>query len=232
MVTKEQTKRKTEQVNPASKRIATPADERTTNPASERTTNPTSERTIRTVKPVEKRRQEILSTARRLFVKQGYRSTSVADIAGELGIAQGLVFHYFKSKAILLYTVIDQIAQEEQQSTRAFLEQHPGRAIDCLELFFNQQVQHHGYEALLNDLAADPAVEEYLQDKLARWTSPLLEELIERGNSDGSWQCDYPRETAIFIVQGFSGILKNRNDLDFSTMREAVQAIVSRLLGV
>ena len=46
---------------------------------------------------VDKRRQ-ILDAAVRVFARQGFHSTRVADIADEAGVAYGLVYHYFRSK--------------------------------------------------------------------------------------------------------------------------------------
>jgi len=46
---------------------------------------------------IDKRRQ-ILDAAIRVFARQGFHSTRVADIADEAGVAYGLVYHYFKSK--------------------------------------------------------------------------------------------------------------------------------------
>jgi AcrR family transcriptional regulator len=47
--------------------------------------------------PVDKRRQ-ILDAAIRVFARQGFHATRVADIADEAGVAYGLVYHYFESK--------------------------------------------------------------------------------------------------------------------------------------
>jgi AcrR family transcriptional regulator len=47
--------------------------------------------------PADKRRL-ILDAAIRVFARQGFHSTRVADIADEAGVAYGLVYHYFKSK--------------------------------------------------------------------------------------------------------------------------------------
>jgi AcrR family transcriptional regulator len=46
---------------------------------------------------VDKRRQ-ILDAAVRVFARQGFHGTRVADIADEAGVAYGLVYHYFSSK--------------------------------------------------------------------------------------------------------------------------------------
>jgi TetR/AcrR family fatty acid metabolism transcriptional regulator len=51
--------------------------------------------------PIDKRRQ-ILDAAIRVFARQGFHSTRVADIADEAGVAYGLVYHYFKSKEEVL----------------------------------------------------------------------------------------------------------------------------------
>ncbi len=51
----------------------------------------------RTSVAVDKRRQ-ILDAAIRVFARQGFHSTRVADIADEAGVAYGLVYHYFSSK--------------------------------------------------------------------------------------------------------------------------------------
>ncbi len=44
------------------------------------------------------RRRQILDAAVRVFARQGFHSTRVADIADEAGVAYGLVYHYFDSK--------------------------------------------------------------------------------------------------------------------------------------
>lgn len=46
----------------------------------------------------ELRRREILTKALELFVERGYAGTKTSDITKELGISEGLLFHYFKSK--------------------------------------------------------------------------------------------------------------------------------------
>jgi AcrR family transcriptional regulator len=51
--------------------------------------------------PIDKRRA-ILEAAIRVFARQGYHSTRVADIADEAGVAYGLVYHYFRSKEAVM----------------------------------------------------------------------------------------------------------------------------------
>jgi AcrR family transcriptional regulator len=55
----------------------------------------------------DRRRDELLATALRLFADRGYRSTTIADIARATGTAHGLVYHYFRSKDDLLEAILD-----------------------------------------------------------------------------------------------------------------------------
>jgi len=186
----------------------------------------------RTVKPVEERRQEILETARRLFIANGYKNTSVADITNELGIAQGLLFHYFKSKAALLYAVFDEIAKEEQQVALNYLNTHKGRIIDYLELLFTDNRHYRDYDLLFESLSDDPAIIEYLHEKMTSFSGPVIEEVINRGNADGSWHCEYPRETALFILQGFSGFLRKAAEYyKEDSYKTVAKSILLRVLG-
>ena len=48
------------------------------------------------------KRRAILDAAIRVFARQGYHATRVADIADEAGVAYGLVYHYFRSKEAVM----------------------------------------------------------------------------------------------------------------------------------
>ena len=52
---------------------------------------------MKTVKDAELRRQEILMTARELFIKKGYDKTSVNDILKVVDIAKGTFYYYFSA---------------------------------------------------------------------------------------------------------------------------------------
>jgi len=54
--------------------------------------------------PADKRRV-ILDAAVRVFARQGFHASRVADIADEAGVAYGLVYHYFASKDEVLDTL-------------------------------------------------------------------------------------------------------------------------------
>lgn len=51
-------------------------------------------------------RVEILDAAARVFRRRGYGAATVEDVANELGILKGSLYHYIKSKQELLYDVV------------------------------------------------------------------------------------------------------------------------------
>jgi AcrR family transcriptional regulator len=65
------------------------------------------------------RRQQLLSSAARLFRRKGFGATSTRDIAAAVGMQSGSPFYHFKSKGALLYAVMEEgmrsaIARQEQ----------------------------------------------------------------------------------------------------------------------
>jgi AcrR family transcriptional regulator len=62
------------------------------------------------------RREQILKTALGLFAAQGFDATSTRQIAKEAGIAEGLIFHYFPTKASLLTAILE----DRLEGRRAF----------------------------------------------------------------------------------------------------------------
>src|SRR5438445_9876784 len=60
----------------------------------------------RTPRVVEDRREQIIDAAMRVFSQKGFSRATNKDIAREIGITPGLIYHYFESKEALLKEVI------------------------------------------------------------------------------------------------------------------------------
>lgn len=54
----------------------------------------------------EKRFEDVVLVAGKLFAEQGFNGTSLKDIADEVGVLKGSLYHYIDSKEDLLYEVI------------------------------------------------------------------------------------------------------------------------------
>src|SRR5438128_10503982 len=58
------------------------------------------------------KRESILRAATRVFARNGYFNSKVADIAREAGVADGTVYLYFKSKEEILHSIFDRSMEE------------------------------------------------------------------------------------------------------------------------
>jgi AcrR family transcriptional regulator len=77
---------------------------------------PTGRRLTSRQRQAAARREQILKTALGLFAAQGFDATSTRQIAKEAGIAEGLIFHYFPTKASLLTAILE----DRMEGRRAF----------------------------------------------------------------------------------------------------------------
>jgi AcrR family transcriptional regulator len=149
-----------------------------------------------------------------------------------MNVAQGLVYHYFKSKTEILYAVIDELADEHLKAIEALLSGTQGTALDRLSIFLSSQPDFDKFDKLIPSIANDSAIAEYCSNKMATSTGPLLLSLIEQGNADGSWNCEYPKETAVFILRGVNGLF---TDLPFpgadTRMKKVFTNMFARILG-
>jgi AcrR family transcriptional regulator len=189
----------------------------------------------RITKPIEERRQEIIDTARDLFIENGFDKTQVADISKKMRVASGLVYHYFKSKSEILYAVFDQRADEQMARFQKLLKEKHGSVLDRLNLIFASKNDRGAYDKLAESIASDPAIVEHCKAKISISMLPLLISIIEQGNADGSLHCEYPKETAIFILQGMGGFMQNIMDLSEAEREAHLKAhkdILFRVLGV
>jgi len=166
----------------------------------------------RVTKPVEEQRKEIIDTARAMFTENGFDATQMADISKKMNVAAGTVYHYFKSKTELLYAVIDEMTVENTQKKQQILNETKGSAFDRLKFIFTAfESGEIGDDSSIGFLS-DPAIIQYYMVKMGNSYLPLLSSLIEQGNADGSWNCEYPTETAVYILQGMAGVMAGEQE--------------------
>lgn len=88
----------------------------------------------------QRREEDFLSTAERLFAQKGYHNTSIEDIAGEAKYATGTVYRYFETKEAL-YAVL---MERQSRKYLAFLREQVAEArtpCDKLRALVNGKVE-------------------------------------------------------------------------------------------
>lgn len=160
-------------------------------------------------KEPEERRQEILDTAIRLFYEKGYEKTSIADIAKEMNVAQGLCYRYFPSKEILFDTAIDQYASLLVDRMTEILKQ-PGLTLKQIILQMPTFLDTETDDNLTYKLCHGPESEKIhtqLSISVCRKMLPIVKEQLDLANERGEINLPDTETAASFCIYGQLGIL-------------------------
>jgi AcrR family transcriptional regulator len=69
----------------------------------------------------DRRQQEMVYAAAKVFAERGYDQTTMQDVAASMGLATGSLYHYFAGKEELLINICDQLMEPLLESARALL---------------------------------------------------------------------------------------------------------------
>ncbi len=154
----------------------------------------------------EDRKQRILEVAQRLVTRNGWRNTTLSQIAKEAGVSAAGLLHHFESKEQLLHAVVD--ARDADDDA------HADRSGDLLE-----EIARAGERAerapelvgtysvlLVENLMPDAPLHDRL---LARQQAAIqiVTSLIRRGQESGLYRNDFDAATkAVQIVSLVNGL--------------------------
>jgi AcrR family transcriptional regulator len=154
----------------------------------------------------EDRKQRILAVAQRLLTRNGWRATTLAQIAGEAGVTPAGLLHHFESKEQLLHAVLDARDLDD--------ESHADRAGDLLTQISQVAERFNRAPELLSTFTV-LLVESILPDTplhdrmLARQqtATDIVAAAIRRGQVDGSYRTDIdPAVKAVEILAFIHGM--------------------------
>jgi AcrR family transcriptional regulator len=90
-----------------------------------------------------KRDREVLDAAARIFYERGYSDASVQDVADELGILKGSLYHYIKTKEDLLYRLLEETHDEIYRVLEEVAAIEGIGALARLELYVRRQIEYN-----------------------------------------------------------------------------------------
>lgn len=76
----------------------------------------------------ELKRQKIIAAASELFVENGISRTSLADIAGKLGISKGTLYYYYATKNDLIFDITERHMREITDNLFALIDSDDGES--------------------------------------------------------------------------------------------------------
>jgi len=188
----------------------------------------------------ESRRETIVDAAVAVARRKGLASTTVRDVAAEMGTSSGLIHHYFESMDEVLAAAFERVAREDLEQTEVMLA-GAGDARSVLAEFLSSygRVDDDWAFQLWLDAWAEAARRPILRATSARlnlaWAA-VLERTIRRGVADGSFRCEDPEGTAWRILSLVDGlalqVVAHRTTVDRADMLAWATAAAERELAL
>lgn len=176
----------------------------------------------------EKTKKQILEAARNAFIKKGL-SVTIADIASEANISQGLAYRYFPKKEDIFLTLLEQSLQS-RNSIELMIKDLQGSPIERLYTIVLGLVRHRYknpefyqffYQALKNE-----NLSHILQEKVKVHGQVLYEiliQLITEGQQKGEIAKDDPKllvQIILTYLNGISAFSSTNNENNYVSMTE------------
>ncbi len=137
----------------------------------------------------EERRKKILLTGLDLFVSKGLHATKISDIAKEVGMSTGLMFHYFESKEALYLELVNIGLSNSSVNTK-------NNEVNAIEFFENitssilDSIKESSYIAKMFVFMQQATNNELLTSELRykiKWENiKATEKLIIQGQKEGT----------------------------------------------
>jgi AcrR family transcriptional regulator len=196
-------------------------------------------------------KDDILSKAHLLFSKKGYENTSVNEIITGLNISKGAFYHYFKSKADLLDTIIMDYVMEVVEMLYKISDDPSLNALEKYKVMFletqekRKQNSDRFYFLVKMFLSEENLLFRHrYTEKILELTKPPFILILKQGVREGLFRINNPEETAELIMrlgdiyrtkiavlmlninENPGNVLKTQNIIEFT------QETVERILGL
>lgn len=177
------------------------------------------------------KREAILDAAEVLFVRYGFKKTTVDDVAGEAGVGKGTIYYYFAGKEELLLAYVDRCMAGIHQACRQARER-PGHFVDRLTAVMRAKLL-----GIWDRVHAGPHGEEIFHSLLPKildrqiqtvcFTRELIRELLEEAAAQGTVRAGDLEAAADLVHRSFRSYAPPYTVLTGD--REAIEAGVAAM---
>ncbi len=191
-----------------------------------------------------KRKQQIIDTAKDMFIKNGFQSTHIGNVCEVLNIARGTVYQYFKNKREILYAVFDSVEEQiddvldheelkdllkKNASQKAILKLINDRIISCITPVINEPI---AVKLIFRDIKGiDDGVVARVNkfiDFISKLVTADIDEMIKKGFCKKGVRGDV---TAAMLIGGIFFVIHNYQKREDDTLnRDVIETLVGNHL--
>lgn len=153
------------------------------------------------MKKGERRKQDLLNIAYRMFIQKGYENASVDDIIIEAGIAKGTYYYYFESKEATLEAVIEMMIEKAENIAKAALMNPvpiPQKLASVVYAF-----QPNKDEIVITDVLErkeNIVMHDKIGKKIVEVAVPILSDIVREGIAQGIFACTNVEERVKMLL--------------------------------
>lgn len=176
----------------------------------------------------DQRREAIVAATVDVARRKGLASTTVRDVAAEMGTSSGLIHHYFGSMDEVLAAAFERVASQDLTASAAAMATATS-PVEALRSFFTTYTpadKDWAFQLWLDawaEAARRPAVRATSRRLNLRWQG-LLEDVIARGVASGVFRCEEPGAAAWRILSLLDGLALQVVAHGTTITRDQVQA--------
>jgi len=181
------------------------------------------------------KRERAIAAAAAVFAEKGYHGATTKDIADQLGIRQGSLYYYFKSKEEALEEVCTAAMRDYVRGMEVATSSDLPFAAKIYQIVFSHLASYrHANEALKvhNDqrLYLPEERRERIKKDGSRYRQ-MLEELFQRQMADGhlpaATDCQFAAHSVIGLCNAWGGPITRDDSIDLDSLsRKCVQLIL------
>jgi len=183
---------------------------------------------------------EILDATELLVSTKGYRKTTISDIAGKLGVAQGMLYYYFKSKDEIIEAVMFRQLSSLLIKIEKVVYSDMYTATEQIEVIINIIIKiiEHDAQDLIQSMFREEKflpIQKKIFNRTILCLKPYLLRIIEKGNQAGSFHVTNPNITIDFffsILRCLSDALCEDNRDELPCRLRMTEYLVESLFGM
>lgn len=160
------------------------------------------------------RREEIIFRATELFARFGYKKTTVAAIAGALGLVKGALYAYFEDKEDIYLACFEEQIDRLRRKTVRFQEPNLTAQENLQRLYETAKGLLADSPFLIKAIEGDcPSDSRLFKAQIELYeleAAQMAEGILRQGKANGAMQVDDTGLTALVLVRLFYYLLKAR----------------------